>query len=79
MEGLILIRLGGHDLCLSMSQVIDRYERISDINQQVRHYIIYLCLQINPSILIENVQNYGFKAVTPQIVSYLVERGYRVT
>jgi hypothetical protein len=32
-----------------------------------------------PSILIENVQNYGFKAVTPQIVSYLVEKGYRVT
>jgi hypothetical protein len=31
-----------------------------------------------PSILIENVQNYGFKAVNPQIVSYLVERGYRV-
>jgi hypothetical protein len=34
---------------------------------------------IFPSILIENVQNYGFKAVIPQIVSYLVERGYRVT
>jgi hypothetical protein len=32
-----------------------------------------------PLILIENVQNYGSKAVTPQIVSYLVERGYRVT
>jgi hypothetical protein len=32
-----------------------------------------------PSILIENVHNYGFKAVTPQIVSCLVERGDRVT
>jgi hypothetical protein len=31
-----------------------------------------------PSIFIGIPQNYGFKAVTPQIVSYLVERGYKV-
>jgi hypothetical protein len=38
-----------------------------------------MCLLMFPSILIENVQNYGFIAVTPQTVSYLVERGDRVT